>query len=169
MANTLFATADEFLDHVVLALPPSRARAESLFGAFRQNGYVARQDEVGITVIPRGLGVTWYAALAEGSRTASGFVPVVMLSNPSLSDEEYDSWVDVVRDWSAALPPAAMTAYSREIKIQKHVDDGIPLTFLNKSLPPSLLMSYRRPGDFVIVIDPGPNGKRSIFTTKNIG
>jgi hypothetical protein len=169
MANSMFATPEQFMNHVVTALPASKTRAAELFEGFQQYGYIARQEDVGISVVPKGLGINLYAVLAEGAKGVYGFVPVVMLSHPSMSDDEFDSWVDVVQAWSAGLPAATMTAYSREIKIQKKVEDGIPATYLNKSLPPSLLLSYRRPGDFVIVIDPAPGGRRSIFTTKNIG
>ena len=51
----------------------------------------------------------------------------------------------------------------------KKVEDGIPLSKLHKDMPASLLFSYRRPGDFVIVIDPPAAGKRKIYTTKGIG
>jgi hypothetical protein len=169
MTNSMFATPDALMQHIVTALPPTRARAEALFDAFQRNGYIARQEDVGIAIVPTGLGINLYAALAEGSNDAPGFVRVVMLSHPSLTDDEFDSWTETVQGWTASLPAATMTAYAREIKVQKRMDDGIPITFLNKSLPSSVLIAYRRRGDYVIVIDPGPDGRRSIFTTKNIG
>lgn len=169
MANTMFGSSEELLRHLVTALPPSRTKSAELFESFRESGYVARQENIGLTVTARLWGGNLYGVLAELSPGAPGRVQVVMVSHPSLSDDEFDTWVDVVRQWAAALSPQTSDAFSREIKVMRKVEDGIPLSKLHKDMPASLLFSYRRPGDFVIVIDPPAAGQRKIYTTKGIG
>jgi hypothetical protein len=169
MVNTLFATREDFLRHVVTPLPLSRARSADLFQAFQESGHTARQENIGITIMPKLMGTNVYIALAEGAVDAYGQVQVVMLSHPSFSDDEYDSWVDVVREWSAAISLESRVAYSRKIRLLKKVEDGIPLNVLHRDMPASLLFTYRRPGDFVMVVDPPLKNKRKIYTTKNIG
>ena len=169
MANTMFGSSEELLRHLVTALPPSRARSAQLFDSFKECGYVARQEFIGITVMPKMLGANVYVTLGEGSADAPGHTQVVMLSHPSFTDDEYDSWVEVVQAWVAGLDAQTKTAFSRMIRDLKRVEDGIPLTKLHKDMPDSLLFSYRRRGDFVIVIDPPAVGQRKIYTTKNIG
>ena len=167
MTNTMFASADELLRHLITALPPSRAKADELFRTFQQSGYVARQEPVGLTVMPKLLGANFYVVIAEGS-DAPGQTQVVMLSHPSFSDDEFDRWVEIVQSWSAGLDVRTKTAFSRMIREKPKVEDGIPLSVLHKDMPATLLLSYRRPRDFVIVIDPIP-GKRKIYSTRNIG
>ena len=168
MTNTMFGSADELLRHLITALPPSRAKAEELFRNFQESGYIARQEAVGLTVMPKLLGANFYVVIAEGAADAPGQTQVVMLSHPSFSDDEFDRWVDVVQAWSASLDIRTRTAFSRMIRDKAKVEDGIPLNVLHKDMPATLLLSYRRPRDFVIVIDPIP-GKRKIYSTRNIG
>ena len=99
MANTMFGSSEELLRHLVTALPPSRAKSAELFESFRESGYVARQENIGLTVTARLWGGNLYGVLAELSPDAPGRVQVVMVSHPSLSDDEFDTWVDVVRQW----------------------------------------------------------------------
>jgi hypothetical protein len=169
MVNTMFGSPEELLRHLVTPLPPSRAKAAELYESFREFGYVARQENTGLTISPRLWGGNLYGALTEVSAEAPGRVPVVMISDASLSDDEFDNWVGIVQGWAAGLPPQTSRAYSSEIKLMQRVEDGIPLPKLHKEMPASLLFSYRRRGDFVIVIDPPTAGKRKIYTTKNIG
>ena len=168
MTNTMFGSADELLKHLITALPPSRAKADDLFRNFQQSGYVARQEAVGLTVMPKFLGANLYAVLGEGSTDSPGQTQVVMLSHPSFSDDEFDRWVEIVQAWSAGLDVRTRTAFSRMIRDKAKVEDGIPLNVLHREMPATLLLSYRRPRDFVIVIDPIP-GKRKIYATRNIG
>jgi hypothetical protein len=169
MANTMFGTSEELLRHLVTTLPPGRAKAAELYESFREFGYVARQEFIGITVMPKMLGANVWVTLGEGSADAPGHTQVVMLSSPAFTDDEYDSWVEIVQAWSAGLNVQTKAAFSRMIRDLKKVEDGIPLPKLHKEMPASLLFSYRRRGDFVIVIDPPAAGKRKIYTTKNIG
>jgi hypothetical protein len=169
MANTLFANQEELLSHLVSLLPVSQARGAGLFRDFQESGYLARQENTGITVVPKLWGGTVWATISEGATDAHGHVQVVMLSHPSLDDDEFDSWVGVVQGWAANLPPQAQGAISRKIRLLKHVEHGIPLTVLHDGMPAGLLLSYRRPADFVLVIDSPVEGRRRIYTTKGIG
>jgi hypothetical protein len=168
MTDTMFATPDELMKHLITALPPSRAKADDLFRNFQQSGYIARQEPVGLTVMSKLLGANLYVVLGEGSNDAPGQTQVVMLSHPSFGDDEFDSSVEVVQTWSAGLDIRTRTAFSRKIRELARVEDGIPLNVLHREMPAKLLFSYRRPRDFVIVIDPLP-GKRRIYATRNIG
>jgi hypothetical protein len=149
-------------------LPLRKERGEELFQAFRQSGHVARQENVGMTVMPK-LILSPYSVMAEGSPDAPGHTQVVMLSHPSMSEDEFDGWVEVVRTWSGAMSVTTRVAFSRMIRELKSVENGIPLTVLHKDMPPALLFSYRRSGDFVIVVDSWSGAKRKIYTSKNIG
>jgi hypothetical protein len=165
----IFADRDDFVDHLNTALFFSQARADEYFADFEDFGYIARQENTGLSVSPKLWGGNLAGALTEVSADAVGRVQVVMLSHPILTDDEYDHWVEVVQGWASGLPDQTRGAYAREIKLMKHVQDGIPLNVLHKEMPSNLLLSYRRPGDFVIVIDPPSPDKRKIFTAKNIG
>ena len=169
MANTMFASPDELLRHLITALPPSRAKGEDLFRDFQQAGYVGRQENTGLTVSPRLWGGNVYGALTEVSADAPGRVQVVMISHPSISDDEFDNWVQVVQGWATGLTPRAISAWASEIKLMKRVEDGIPLSRLHKDMPLALLFSYRRKGDYVIVIDPPAPAIRKIYATRDIG
>ena len=169
MANTMFGSSDELLRHLVTALPPSRAKAAELFESFKEFAYVARQEFIGITVMPKMLSANLWVTLGKGSAEAPGHTQVVMLSNPSFTDDEYDSWVEIVQGWAAGLNAQTKAAFSRMIRDLKKVEDGIPPPKLHKEMPASLLFSYRRRGDFVIVIDPPVAGQRKIYSTRNIG
>jgi len=169
MANSMFSTARELVSHLNTALPVSQARGEELFREFQTSGYIGRQENTGLTISPKLWGGNLAGVLSEVSADAPGRVKVVMISNPVFSDDEFDHWVGVVQTWSAGFSDQTRGAWAREIKLMKHVDDGIPLSALHKQMPVNLLFSYRRSGDFVIVIDPPVPGKRRIFATKNIG
>ncbi|CAD6003096.1 hypothetical protein [Agreia sp. COWG] len=169
MVNSLFATSDEFHAHVILPRPLVGEARDRLFEDFSRRGYLARQEATGVSVIAKFFTANFYAALTEGAADAPFHVGVVMLGHPTLSDEEFDSWVDIVQSWSAALPPRTAVAISRKIRQLRHVDRGVPLTILHKGMPEQILLSYRRPSDFVAVIEPEGTGLRSIYATKNIG
>ena len=169
MANSVFADREQLLSHLITLLPLSRSQSEKLFADFQEAGYIARQEDTGLTISPRLWGGNMAGALTEISEDAPGRVPVVMISHPSLSDDEFDNWVEIVKSWAAALPSGTRAAFSREIKVMKKVDHGIPLTALHKDMPASLLFSYRRPGGYVIVVDPPDRASRKIYTTRNIG
>ena len=164
----MFASPDELLKHLVTVLPPSRSKADELFRNFQEWGYVARQEFIGMTVMPKMMGANLYVVLGEGAADAPGQTQVVMLSSPFLNEDEFDSWVDVVRAWAVGLDVRTKTAFSRMIRELPKVEDGIPLHRLHKELPSTLLFSYARRSDYVIVIH-SPGGKRKIFATKNIG
>jgi hypothetical protein len=168
MASSLFADAADFVAHVNTALPISKPRGEQLFRDFQAWGHIARQEDTGLTVSPKLWGGNLAGALTEVSANAPGRVPVVMLSSPEFDDAEFDRWAQIVQTWAAGLPDQTRGAFAREIKVMKHVDDGIPLSVLHKDMPSSLLFTYRRAGDFVIVIE-APGSKRRILTTKGIG
>jgi hypothetical protein len=40
---------------------------------------------------------------------------------------------------------------------------------LSTSLPESILLTFRRPGDFVIVVESARRSKRALYTTKDVG
>ena len=169
MTNTLFTDREHLLSHLITPLPLSRSKGEKLFADFQESGYVARQEDTGLSISPRLWGGNMAGAMTEMSEDAPGRVPVVMTSHPSFSDDEFDNWVEVVRGWVAALPSQTRAAYSREIKLMKEVDHGIPLNSLHKDMPAALLFSYRRPGGYVIIVEPPAPASRRIYTTRNIG
>jgi hypothetical protein len=92
-----------------------------------------------------------------------------LLSHPTLSDDEFDSWVEVLSNWVASFDLDTRGAISRKIREQKAVDRGVPATVLHKDIPASLLLSFSRPSDFVVVFDTPADRKRRIYTTKGIG
>jgi hypothetical protein len=169
MANSLFATSDAFYDHVIAPRPVSQAARDAVLDEFTQRGYLARQEPIGISVIAKFMLGNIFTALSEGAAEAPGHVQVVMLGHPTIADEEFDSWVDVVQSWSRELPARTHVALSRKIRRLPHVERGVPLSILHEGLPGQLLLSYRRPGDFVAVIEGASSVPRSIYSTKNIG
>lgn len=172
MANTLFASREEFLNHVLSPVPLSRARGEELFRSFAESGYLARQEDIGMTVLPKFAIGTMAGAMrqmTEGAADAINGLQVVLLSHPAFTEDEFDSWVAIVHGWAAELPIATKAAISRKIRLMKNVEDGVPLATLSAGLPPELLISFRRPVEWVMVFDlPGKN-RRKIWATKNIG
>jgi hypothetical protein len=170
MSTNPFASREDFMSHVITPFPMSRARSEKFYAEFQQFGYVAMQGDMGLTASARlGGGNFTAAALGESSNEAQGRIPIVLLSNPVVGDEEFFRWADIVRAWVEALTPDATGAYMRKISVMKKIDRGIPLSALHKDMPDNLLFSYRRLGSFVIIVDSGAGGKRTIYTTKGIG
>ena len=92
MTNTVFASADELLGHLVTGSPPSRSKADALFRSFQEWGYVARQEFIGLTVMPKMMGANLYVVLGEGVPGGTGQTQVAMLSSRFLNDEEFHSW-----------------------------------------------------------------------------
>ncbi|NEM92162.1 hypothetical protein [Galbitalea soli] len=166
MANTLFASRDQFFDHIVTPLPLSGGGKDALFTEFREHGYLARQEAVGLTVLPRGI---FYGVFAEGDPGLGGQVQVVLLSNPALTDDVFDGWVEVLQQWTASFDLDLRGAMSRKVRDLKAVDRGVPANLLHKDIPLSFLLSYSRRSDFVMVIDPPSDSQRRIYTTKGIG
>jgi hypothetical protein len=117
MANSMFANAREFVSHLNTALPISQARGDDLFREFQSSGYIARQENTGLTISPKLWGGNLAGALTEVSADAPGRIKVVMISNPSFSDDDFDHWVGVVQTWSAGLPDQTRGAFAREIKL----------------------------------------------------
>jgi hypothetical protein len=169
MANTLFANRDLFMGHVISPLPLTDSGKEKLFQEFQEHGYVARQEYIGITVMSSLAGGNVWGLFNEGNPDQPNQVKVVLLSHPSLTDEEYDSWVEVLSNWAAAFDLDTRGAISRKIRNLKAVDRGVSATELHKSIPASLLISFARTSDFVMVIDPKSDRKRRIYATRNIG
>jgi hypothetical protein len=169
MPNNTFADRADFLDHIVLPLGFPSSRGADLYRAFWETGYVASQDEIGIGVKPRLQTSGMNTALVEGDPNVAGHHRAVMLSNPAMSVEEYDRWAGIVRNWVAGLSFEVRRAYSRKIRLERNVEDGIPLQILNDAIPAELLLTFRRPADFVIVIEKGLKRKRAIYSTKGIG
>jgi hypothetical protein len=172
MANTIFASVDQFLEHVVSPLPLTRSRSEELFRWFGDSGHLSRQEEIGITVLPKfalGTDTGVLRLMTEGAADATNGIQLVLLSPPSMPEEEFDSWVEVVRGWALALPVATRAAISRKIRETKRVEDGVPLSILSAGMPESLLLSYRRNCEWVMVFDSPVKNKRKIWATKNIG
>jgi len=171
MPNTMFASLDHFLEHVVSPLPLTRGRGEELYRWFGDSGHLSRQEEIGITVLPK-FALTGFGALhlmTEGAADATNGVQLVLLSPPSMPDDEFDSWVEIVRGWAAALPNATRAAISRKIRQTTRVEDGVPLSILSAGMPETLLLSYRRNSEWVMVFDSPVKNERKIWATKNIG
>ena len=91
-----------------------------------------------------------------------------VLSHPSIDDDEFDEWVDILRGWADALPPATRGAISRKIRESRNVEAGRALTELSNAMPAGLLFSYQRASEWAMVFDPW-GGKRTIWATKGIG
>ena len=171
MVNTLFATREDFLRHAVNPLPLSAASGEKWFRLFRDWGYLARQEAIGLTVIPQfavATGAGLLRQMTEGAADAIDGIQVVVLSHPSIDDDEFDEWVGVLRDWTDGLAPTTRGAMSRKIRGSRNVETGRPLTELSSAMPGGLLFSYQRPSEWAMVFDPW-GGKRTIWSTKNIG
>ena len=171
MVNTLFATREDFLRHAVNPLPLSAATGEKWFRLFREWGYLARQETIGLTVIPKfaiGTGAGLLRQMTEGAADAINGMQVVVLSHPSIDDDEFDEWVDILRGWADALPPATRGAISRKIRESRNVEAGRALTELSNAMPAGLLFSYQRASEWAMVFDPW-GGKRTIWATKGIG
>lgn len=172
MANSIFGSREHFLEHAVSPLPMTQARSEELFQWFRESGHLSRQENIGLTVIPKfaiGTGAGVLRLMTEGADDAVNGIQVVLLSHPAMTDEEFDSWADIVRGWAAALPVATKAAISRKIRETKRVEDGVPLALLSAGLPDELLLSYRRNTEWVMVFDSPIKNQRKIWATKNIG
>jgi hypothetical protein len=169
MPNTMFASREEFLRHIVNPLPLSQGRGDELFRAFQDFGYLARQEEIGLSVLPVLAGGSLWGLPNEGIVDAPGQLKVVMLSHPSLTDDDYDSWVEIMRGWAAGLTHPVRVALSRKFRALNNVEHGVGAHVLHEGIPRGLLLSYQRPNDFVIVVDrPGKN-KRRVYTTREIG
>jgi hypothetical protein len=171
MVNTLFSSREEFLQHAVNPLPLSAARGEKWFQLFRESGYLARQEPIGLTVLPKfavGTDTGLLRQMTEGAADAINGIQVVVLSQPSMDDEAFDDWVDVLRTWAGDLPPAKRGALSRKIRQMKRVEEGLPLSELSSGMPEQLLFSYQRHTEWVMVFDPA-DGDRTIWATKGIG
>ncbi|SMG32568.1 hypothetical protein [Agreia pratensis] len=169
MATSLFSTSDDFFTHVIAPRPLTLAARDAVLDDFSHRGYIARQEPTGISVISKFMIGNIYTALSEGAADAPGHVQVVMIAHPTQTDDEFDSWVDVVQSWSAALPARTQVAISRKIRQLKHVERGVPLSILHDGLPDQILLSYRRPSEFVAVIEGDSTSHRSIYATKGIG
>jgi len=172
MPNTMFSSLDHFLEHAVSPLPLTRRRADELFRWFGESGHLSRQEEIGITVLPKfalGTGAGVLRLMTEGAADAINGIQLVLLSPPTMPDDEFDSWVEVVRGWAVALPVATRAAISRKIRETKGVEDGVPLSILSAGMPESLLLSYRRNAEWVMVFDSPVKNKRKIWVTKNVG
>jgi hypothetical protein len=169
MVNTMFADEKEFLRHIISPTPLVGGRREELFHRFQESGYLALQEDTGITVAPKLAGGNLWNIALEGNSEANGRMNVVLLSHPSVTDEEFESWLNVVRDWYSALSIEGKAAVGRKIARLKDVEAGVSLDVLSKGMPSGLLISYRRSRDFVIVVESGLKGKRAIYTTKGIG
>ena len=165
----MFASREQFFEHVVTPLPLTDGGKDKLFAEFCENGYLARQEYIGITVMPALAGGNAWGLVNEGNPDQPGQVKVVLLSHPTLPDAKFDSWVDVLRDWAASFTPDTRGAISRKIRQLKGVDRGVPATALHKDIPTPLLLSYGRPSDYVMVFDSATDRKRRIYTTKGIG
>ncbi|NQX27761.1 hypothetical protein HQQ81_10455 [Microbacteriaceae bacterium VKM Ac-2854] len=143
----------------------------ALYEQFRASGYLARQETTGVTVLPK-FGMLMggvFSLMPEGQADAPGQLPVVLLSKPSTADDEFETLAETVRRWSAELAPATRRAISNKIRDLKGVDHGVPATELSAALPAELLVSYRRKGDYVVVIDSEKKGHRRILQTRGIG
>jgi hypothetical protein len=169
MANTLFANRDVFMKHVISPVPLTDRGKDKLFREFQENGYVARQEYIGITVMPSLAGGNAWGMFSEGNPDQPNQVKVVLISHPSLPDDEYDSWVDLLCNWAASFDLDTRGAISRKIRALKAVDRGVSATVLHKDIPASLLISFSRPSDFVMVFDWKTDRGRRIYATKNIG
>jgi hypothetical protein len=165
----MFADEAEFLSHIISPTPLVGGRAAELFQRFQESGYLAIQEDTGITVAPKLAGGNLWNLALEDNSEAYGRVKVVMLSHPSVTDEEFESWLTVVRDWHSALSIEGKAAVGRKIARLKNVEAGVALDVLSGGMPSGLLLSYRRSRDFVIVIESGLKGKRAVYTTKGIG
>ena len=171
MVNTLFASRETFLQHANNPLPLSESRGEKWFQLFRESGYLARQETIGLTVIPKfaiGTEAGLLRQMTEGAGDAINGMQVVVLSHPSIDDDEFDEWVGILRSWAENLPPHTRGAVSRKIRELKNVEAGRSLSELSSGMPEGLLFSYQRPTEWVMVFDPS-EGKRTIWATKNIG
>jgi hypothetical protein len=169
MANSIFANRDQLLAHVITPIPLTDRGKTEFFEDFRQHGYIARQEYIGITVMPSLAGGSLWGFINEGNPEQPNQVKVVVLSHPTLTDDEFDNWVQVIRNWAASLDLDTLGAVSRTIRGQKAVDRGVSATHLNKDIPAALLLSYRRPSDFVMVVDTPTARKRRIYSTRDIG
>ena len=172
MPNQIFSSVDHFLEHAISPLPLTRNRADELFRRFGVCGHMSRQEPIGLTVLPKfalGTDTGLLRLMTEGAADAANGIQLVLLSHPSMTDDEFDSWVKIVRDWADALPIATRAAISRKIRDTKGMEGGVPLTILSAGMPPALLLSYRRVGEWVMVFDSPIENKRRIWATKNIG
>jgi hypothetical protein len=169
VANSIFATSDQFFEHVITPLPVVGGGREKLFREFSDHGYLARQEFVGITVMPSLAGGNVWGLVNEGNPEQPNQVKVVLLSHPAHSDEDFDNWVDVLRNWVASFDLDTRLAVSRKIRQEKAPDRGLPGTTLHKDVPPEFLVSFGRPSDFVMVFDDPSARKRKIYPTKGIG
>jgi hypothetical protein len=171
MVNTMFASRAEFLRHANNPLPLSEARGEKWFQLFRESGYLARQEPIGLTVIPKfaiGTEAGLFRQMTEGASDAINGLQVVVLSHPSIDDDAFDEWVDILRSWAQNLPVPTRGAMSRKIREMKRVDAGRSLSELSSGVPQELLFTYERRTEWVMVFDPS-EGERSIWATKDIG
>lgn len=172
MADTPFKTREEFFSHVVNPLPLTRAKGDELFHSFQESGYLARQEAIGMTVLPKfsvGSRAGVLRLMTEGEADALDGLHIVLLSHPSFSDDEFDSWVEIVQRWVVGLPGASRVAISRKIRQMKNVEDGVPLAMLSAGIPSELLITYRRGAEWVAVFDLPGKRQRKIWATKNIG
>jgi hypothetical protein len=171
MVNTMFSSREHFLQHAVNPLPLSAARGERWFQLFRESGYLARQETIGLTVLPKfavGTDTGMLRLMTEGAADAINGIQVVVLSNPSMDDDAFDDWVDVLRTWAEDLPSAKRGAMSRKIRQMKRVEAGRPLSDLSSGMPGGLFFSYQRSTEWVMVFDPA-DGDRAIWATRDIG
>jgi hypothetical protein len=170
VATFSFTDCDDFMSHVITPFPMSKGRSEKFYGEFLRSGYVAIQSETGLPVGAALWGADYVREPVPESRAEpKHFESLVMLSHPSMTDDEYFGWVEIVRSWLQSLPQRTVTAYLRKIEDMKYLDRGIPLRALNESLPAQLLFTYPRLSEHVIVIDPLTRSKRTIYTTKGLG
>lgn len=162
----MFPTLESFTAHVVAV-----GGAEEKYRAFCESGYLARQERIGISVLPKfgEFHAPLYNALAGSDDDAPGQVPVVLLSGPTVEEAEFDSLVSTMRDWSRGLGATARRAFGEKLRRSRGIDDGIPATALHAGLPAHLLITYlRRSCDYVAVIETGSRGRR-VMATRDIG
>lgn len=168
MTTGIFADRSDFLSHLH-ALPMSQSRADKLFARFEAYGTVSAQENTGLSVSSDPKGGSIAGELSVAAAAGSRRMQVVMIRSYATTEEVFESWVGVVRQWSTEITDAARGAWAREIKNMKKVNDGIPLSVLHRGLPSNLYFTYRRPSEYVVLIDPPSRGLREIFATKDIG
>ncbi|NQX13564.1 hypothetical protein HQQ80_18195 [Microbacteriaceae bacterium VKM Ac-2855] len=171
VGGAMFRTEADFVAHVVLPRALRGTGIARLYQDFCDTGYLARQKTLGIAVLPR-LGMTesgGFQVLPEGQPVSPGHVPIVLLSNPSRGDEEFDELARIVSGWADALSPRARQVVAETVREHRGAEHGVPARVLSSALPEDLLVTYQRVGEYVAVIESAKKGHRRILPTRDIG
>ena len=126
----------------------------ALFERFQQRGYIARQEELGLSL------------KIAGERSTES---LTALSSPELGEERFTYEVEALRAALANTPPKELKPVTKKLAKTELRGSGIEANTIFSAAPEGFVLSTKRPGEHLVVVRPEPgksNAKRVILALK---